>query len=52
MVELFGGHRGGFIASSYADLPGIGVMKELDGWSYEAFLELLGADGVPVRRPG
>jgi len=37
MVELFGNKNGGFIATGYGDLKGIGVDPEWDGWAYEAF---------------
>jgi len=42
MVRLFGGAHGGFIATTYGDLHGIGVEKEWEAWAYEAFREAAG----------
>jgi len=39
MAELFSGKHGGFIATNYGDLKGIGVRPEWDQWAYEAFLK-------------
>jgi len=42
MAELFSGKRGGFIATNYGDLKGIGVQPEWDRWAYEAFIACAG----------
>ena len=42
LCEKLGGFGGGFIATSYGDLHGIGVDPEWDRWAYEAFLEYAG----------
>jgi len=39
MIKLFGGKHGGLIATTYGDLPGIGVQPEWEKWAYETFLE-------------
>lgn len=38
MIERFGRPTGGFIASRYGDLAGIGVKPEWDRWAYQAFV--------------
>lgn len=38
MCRLFGAQRGGFVAGSYGDLKGIGVLPEWDQWAREAFI--------------
>lgn len=43
LVDTF---RGGFIATNYGDLAGIGVDPEWDGWAYEAFVR---AGAGPVK---
>lgn len=42
MVRLFGGQEGGFIATTYGDLHGIGVEEEWEEWAYQAFREAAG----------
>jgi hypothetical protein len=42
MVRLFGGEHGGFIATTYGDLHGIGVEKEWEEWAYQSFREAAG----------
>jgi hypothetical protein len=42
MAELFSGRRGGFIATTYGDLKGIGVRPEWERWAYEEFLACAG----------
>ncbi len=32
--------RGGFIATNYADLHGIGVKPEWDRWAYDTFIRI------------
>ena len=37
MVKLFFRGKGGFIATTYGDLKGIGVKEEWEEWAYQAF---------------
>ena len=45
MIELFGGTSGGFIATGYADLKGIGVDPKWESWAYESFKKF----GIDIR---
>jgi hypothetical protein len=44
MADLFGEINGGFIATQYNDLKGIGVKPEWDNWATEAFLRKAGVN--------
>lgn len=49
MIELFGGPRGGLIATTYGDLPGIGVQPEWEQWAYDIFAAAAANPRRPVR---
>jgi hypothetical protein len=44
MAELFNGRQGGFIATTYGDLKGIGVRPEWERWAYDEFLASAGGE--------
>ncbi len=46
MCDLFGRKNGGFIATRYSDLKGIGVQPEWDEWGVETFLRKAGVQRV------